>query len=85
MRSFSSRILLELVVLGLAAAPAAAQTPAHGMWVYNIVANGSGLLDQDPDANQLLSFSVGNSISEVYLSIGPRGRRPRRRSAPSFH
>jgi hypothetical protein len=73
MRYFSSRLLLQLVALGLAAAPAAAQPTAHGMWVYNIVANGSGLLDQDPDASQLLSSSVGNSISEVYLSIGPRG------------
>jgi hypothetical protein len=52
--------------------------PRHGMWVSGVVPRttgmcltGIGLLDEDPDANQMLEFSASNPITEVYLSIGP--------------
>ena len=69
---FVSGLFLGLVLLGLPATLAAAQPPAHGMWVYDIVANGNGLLDQDPEARDLLKFSSQNHISEVYLALGPQ-------------
>ena len=69
---FVPSLILGLLVLGWTTPLAAAQLPAHGMWVYDIVANGNGLLDQDPDASQLLVFSLGNHISEVYLALGPQ-------------
>ncbi len=53
--------------------------PGHGMWVSGIVPRSAGpcpsktgLLDEDPDADQLLGFCAANPITEVYLSIGPQ-------------
>jgi len=74
---------VRVVVLGLFAVLAGSAKveaqPRHGMWVSGVVPRSAGpcpsktgLLDEDPDADQLLGFCATNPITEVYLSIGPQ-------------
>jgi hypothetical protein len=44
------------------------------MWVYGLVASGpaSGLLDDDPEAQQLGDFAAANGLSELYLGVGQK-------------
>ncbi len=58
--------LMGLLALGLSAVPAGTEPLSHGMWVTRTV----DLLNQDPNADSLLGFSMAFGISEVYLAVG---------------
>jgi hypothetical protein len=79
----SHNAVLRAVAMGLFAVLVGSSRveaqPRHGMWVSGVVPrttgmclSGVGLLDEDPDANQVLDFAAANPITEVYLSIGPQ-------------
>ncbi len=73
-------VVLGLLAVLLGSVPAEAGPLRHGMWVYGVAARAAGkcpplttsLLDDDPEAIDLVGFCERNQIAELYLALGPR-------------
>jgi hypothetical protein len=77
--SLLSGVALGLVAVLPGAVPAEAGPLRHGMWVYGVAGRAGetcsltrSLLDDDPQAMDLVRFCEGNQITELYLALGPR-------------